>query len=104
MNRTTLIAGMFGAFALASAASASPIVATAEALPTVVAHQLDGRDIEFTASAAHERRMEIIRNTTRQQRYSGRGAYGRGYGARPGYGYGRGYAPRHGYRRGYERY
>lgn len=110
MNRTTLVAGLFGALALAGAAIASPQDATAaEAMPAAVAHHLDGQVVEFTVTAAKQRRLMIMENTMRQQRYGNRGhGYGRGYGPRPGYGYsrgyghGRGYGPRPSY--GYRRY
>lgn len=102
MNLKSFVGATFGAIALAAAAIAAPATAgAAEALPAQVARQLDDQAVGFTATAAHERRMEIIRNTNRQ-RY-GRGSYGRGgYGRGPGYGYRRGYGgPRPGYRRGY---
>ncbi|WNJ92485.1 hypothetical protein [Bosea sp. 685] len=102
MNRKSIFAGFVGAIALASAAIAtSTAVNAAEALPATVAHQLDGQAAEFTMTAAKQRRLMIIEETQRQQRYGRRG-YGRG----PGYGYGprRGYdGPPPGYRR-YDRY
>lgn len=108
VKRTMLIAGLFGALALAGAAFATPThAATAEALPAGVAQQLDKQDAEFTMTAAKRRRLMMIESTNRQQHYANRG-HARGYGARPGYGYGRsyghrpGYGPRPGY--GYRRY
>ncbi|WP_147283742.1 hypothetical protein [Bosea caraganae] len=100
MNRTPLIAAMFGAFALTGAAITAPAPASAsEALPAAVAHQLDGQAAEFTMTAAKQRRLMIMQNMNRQQRY-GRGGYGRGgYG---GGGYGRGAPPSY-YGRGPER-
>lgn len=108
MNRTTLIASMFGALAIAGAAIALPTAATAaETLPATVAHQLDGQNVEFTMSAAKQRRLYMMRSLNRQQRHSNRNrGYGRGYGNPPQYD--RGYRPRPGYRPragyGYRRY
>jgi hypothetical protein len=103
MHRKSIFAGFVGAVALASAAiSASTAVHAAETLPATVAHQLDGQAVEFTMTAAKQRRLMIIEETQRQQRYGRRG-YGRG----PGYGYGprRGYdGPPPGYYRRYDRY
>jgi hypothetical protein len=102
MNRKSIFAGFVGAIALASAAiAASTAVNAAETLPATVAQQLDGQAVAFTMTAAKQRRLMIIEETQRQQRY-GR----RGYGRERGYGYGprRGYdGPPPGYRR-YDRY
>ncbi|AOO83220.1 hypothetical protein BHK69_24700 [Bosea vaviloviae] len=108
MNRKSILAGFVGAIALASAAiSASTAVNAAETLPATVAHQLDGQAVEFTMTAAKQRRLMIIEETQRQQRYGRRGyERGPGYGRELGYGYGprRGYdGPPPGYRR-YDRY
>ena len=106
MSRIHVIAGLFGAIVLTGAglgsaqATSAPALAS-EALPAAIALKLDSAAADFTMTAAKERRLQIIENTTRQQRYSGRG-YGRGYGARPGYG--RDYRGGYGPRRGYERY
>ena len=110
MNRTSIFAGFVGAIALASAAiAASTAVNAAETLPATVAHQLNGQAVAFTMTAAKQRRLMIIEETQRQQRYGRRGGYGRGpgYGGGPGYGYGprRGYdGPPPGYYRRYDRY
>ncbi|TCR61680.1 hypothetical protein [Bosea sp. BK604] len=91
MIRKTLIASMFGAFALAGIGIGAPSQARADALPAGIAHQLDRQDVEFTMTAAKERRLMMMNSLNRQQRY-GRGGYGRpGYGYNRGYGYGRGY-------------
>jgi hypothetical protein len=109
MNRTSLLAGLIGAIALASAAMAGPAAAEArENLPAVVADQLDGQDVAFTMTAAKQRRLMMMQESARQQQRNARGGYGRGqgYGRGPGYGHRDGYGPRpgYGYRRSYDRY
>lgn len=90
---------VIGALAIGAAVTA-PAQAS-EALPPAVAQHLDKAPVEFTWSAAAERRHMIMRSQRR-----GHGGYGRGYGygPRPGYGYRRHggpppWAPAHGYRR-----
>lgn len=104
MTRNRIIAGIVGAFALVgSSLIAAPSANAGQALPPAVAGELDRQPIEYSQSAASQRRHMIMRETMRQQRYGNRGhAYGRGYGPRPGYGYSRGYGPRPAY--GYRRY
>ncbi|QEL23557.1 hypothetical protein FQV39_13915 [Bosea sp. F3-2] len=104
MKQATLFSSIAGAFAIAGAVIASPAAAGAQDLPASVAAGLDRQPVEYSMTAAKERRLMIMQETMRQQRY-GRGGYGygRGYGPRPHYGYGPGYGPRpgYGYRRGY---
>jgi hypothetical protein len=73
---------------------AAPAMASEE-LPASMAQGLDKQAMEYTWSAAAERRHMIIRETMRQQRHGRGGGYG--YGPRPGYGPGYGYGPRRGY-------
>lgn len=95
---------------LAAALLGSPTAALAnEALPAAIADRLDGHAVEFTQSAASQRRHMMIEQQMRAQRGYGRGpAYGRRgygpprgyYGPRRGYGYGpRPYGPPPGYGR-----
>lgn len=84
--------------ALAIGAGISAPAMASEALPQPLARQLDQQAAEFSMTAAKERRLYMMQETTRRQQY-GRGGpgYNRGYGARPRYGYGPGYGPRPGY-------
>lgn len=96
MNRNPIIAGIFGALAIAGASlMASNHAHASETLPAATAQQLDQQPAEFTQSAASQRRHMIIRETMRQQRYGNRGYGHRRYGYGPRYGHG----PRPGYYR-----
>jgi hypothetical protein len=91
MKRLAVVA-FLGSLGLAAAAMPA---SAGEAVPAAIAHELDAKPAEFTASAAKMRRMQIIEETMARQRYQRRGGYGRPYGAGPRYG--RGYGPRPGY-------
>ena len=114
MKYATLLSSIAGAFAIAGAVIASPLAASAQDLPADVAERLAQQPVEYSMTAAKERRLMMMQESARQQRYGnrGQGHYGRGYGPRPRYGYGPGYGPRpgygpgpgYGYRRGYERW
>ena len=80
MNRKTFFASLVGALAIAGAAIASPTTADAQALPANMAAGLDQQPVEYSMTAAKERRLMMMQEANRQQRY-GRG----GYGPRPGY-------------------
>jgi len=101
---SVLAAAILGA---ASVMAVAPMARAGEALPQVLAQQLDQQPLHFAMSEAKRERMMIIQENMARQRYYGRGdGYGRGYG--PGYGYGRRYggpppwAPAYGYRRQYD--
>ena len=94
MRKFLILAALGTGMALAAPAVAS------EALPQAMAHGLDGQRAEFTMTAAKQRRLMIIHETQRQQRYGYRHGYGRrgyGYGRPHGYGPRYGYGPRHDY-------
>ncbi|MGO4405886.1 hypothetical protein AB4Z10_16685 [Bosea sp. RAF48] len=111
MKQATYFLTIAGAFAIAGAVIASPMAASAQDLPAGVASGLDRQPVEYSMTAAKERRLMIMQETMRQQQHGrGRPGYGRGYGPRPHPGYGPGYGPRpgprpgYGYGRGYERW
>ena len=106
MIRQTFLAGIVGAMALAGAALLAPAAASAsEALPAAMAQKLDEQAAEFTMTAARQRRLMMIEQAQREQRYGRRGAYSRSYGRGPRYGRGPGYrdGPRRGPPPGYRR-
>lgn len=106
MIRRNIMFALIGALGLASAAVMVPNAASAsESLPASVADRLGNQPVEFTQSAASQRRHMMIEQNMRAQR-----GYGRGYGPRRAYGPPRGYGPRgygpprgprYEYRRGY---
>lgn len=79
------------------AALSAPAIAS-ESLAPQLAQRLDKAPVEFTMTAAKQRRLMMIEESQRRQRYGRPGyGYGRpGYG-RPGYGYGRPQRPQPGY-------
>lgn len=90
---------------VAAGLTAAAPVSASDALPQSLAQRLDTQPIEFTMTAAKQRRLMMMDSINRQQH--GRGnAYGHGYGSGrgydrgPGYAYGRSY---NGYRRSYGR-
>lgn len=93
---------VLAAFAIGIGASAQ--ATASEAMPQALAQQLDQQALEYSMTAAKQRRLYMMQEATRQQQYGrgGRG-YDRGYGPRPRYGYGPGYGPgpRYGYGPGY---
>lgn len=101
MNRFAVLA-ILGSLGMAAVATPS---FAGEALPPAIAHQLDAKPAEFTASAAKMRRMQIIQDTMARQRgYGGRGRYYSGgprYDRGPRYGRPGGPPPGY-YRRGYD--
>ena len=110
MNRLSIAAAFMLGAALFSPAFASAAQAS-EAVPASLARALDGQDAAFTMTDAKRRRLMMMQDATRQQRWhERRRGYGYGYGyGRPGYGrpgYGRPYAPppRHGYYRRHDRW
>lgn len=93
-------------FALAAftvgAAFITPIQAS-EAIPQSLAQRLDGTAAAYSMTEAKRRRLYMMDQANRQQRYARGGpGYNRGYGPPPRYGYGTGYGygPRPGYGRG----
>lgn len=101
MNRFSIAAAVMLGAALFSPAFASDAEAS-EAVPASLARALDRQDAAFTMTDAKRRRLMMMQEATRQQRWHER-RRGYGYG-HPGYG--RPYAPppRHGYYRRYDRW
>ena len=103
MNRFLIAAAVMLGAALLSPAFASDDK-TSEAVPTSLAARLDDLPAAFTMTDAKRRRLMMMQDATRQQRWhERRRGYGYGYG-RPGYGLPYGPPPRHGYYRRYDRF
>ncbi|MEI5664222.1 hypothetical protein WBO78_04715 [Bosea sp. CCNWLW174] len=103
MNRFSIAAAFMLGAALFSPAFASDAEAS-EALPASLAAKLDELPAAFTMTAAKRRRLMMMQDATRQQRWhERRRGYGYGYG-HPSYGRPYGPPPRHGYYRRYDRF
>jgi hypothetical protein len=103
MNRLSIAAAIMLGAALFSPAFASGAEAN-EAVPTSLAAKLDELPAAFTMTDAKRRRLMMMQDATRQQRWhERRRGYGYGYG-HPGYGRPYGPPPRHGYYRRYDRF
>ncbi len=103
MNRFSIAATVMLGAALLSPAFASGAEAS-EAVPTSLATRLDELPAAFTMTDAKRRRLMMMQDATRQQRWhERRRGYGYGYG-HPGYGRPYGPPPRHGYYRRYDRW
>jgi hypothetical protein len=101
MNRFSIAAAVMLGAALLSPASASGAEAS-EAAPASLAARLDELPAAFTMTDAKRRRLMMMQDATRQQRWHER-RRGYGYG-HPGYGRAYGPPPRHGYYRRYDRF
>lgn len=103
MNRLSIAAAVMLGAALLSPAFASDAEAS-EALPASLAAKLDELPAAFTMTEAKRRRLMMMQDATRQQRWhERRRGYGYGYG-HPGYGRPYGPPPRHGYYRRHDRW
>ncbi|MBX9875118.1 MAG: hypothetical protein K2X84_09690, partial [Beijerinckiaceae bacterium] len=84
MTRSSFLAGIIGALALAGIGTLTPASAT-EALPAETALRLDLQEADYSMTAAKRRRLYMMQEATRPQRHGGGGygrgpVYGRGYG------------------------
>lgn len=97
MIRSKIVAALVGVVGLASSVAAMPQTAHAEALPQAMADRLDDQALEFTQSAASQRRHMMIEEQMRAQRGDQRRPASeprREYRAPQDYGRPRGYGPR----------